>query len=167
MKRKNILKILLIVFLIILDQTTKIMVINTIKGDSVNIIKDLLNFTYVENSGVAFGINSNGRITNIITNIIVLAVVIKFIINQKEMINKFTYISLSLILAGGFGNLIDRIFRGTVVDFIDISPMFNFPTFNIADIFVVIGWISFALNMAIYTSKELKNIKRHKGMKNK
>ncbi len=167
MKRKNILKILLIVFLIILDQTTKIMVINTIKGDSVNIIKDLLNFTYVENSGVAFGINSNGRITNIITNIIVLVVVIKFIINQKEMINKFTYISLSLILAGGFGNLIDRIFRGAVVDFIDISPMFNFPTFNIADIFVVIGWISFALSIAIYTSKELKNIRRHKGMKNK
>ena len=119
MKKKNILLILLIVFLIILDQATKIIVINTIKGESVNIINNFLNFTYVENSGVAFGINSNGRVTNIIINIIVMAVVIRFMLNQKEMMNKFTSISLSLILAGGFGNLIDRIFRGTVIDFID------------------------------------------------
>ena len=69
MKKKNILLILLIVFLIILDQATKIIVINTIKGESVNIINNFLNFTYVENSGVAFGINSNGRVTNIIINI--------------------------------------------------------------------------------------------------
>lgn len=167
MKKKNILLILLIVFLIILDQATKIIVINTIKGESVNIINNFLNFTYVENSGVAFGINSNGRVTNIIINIIVMAVVIRFMLNQKEMMNKFTSISLSLILAGGFGNLIDRIFRGTVIDFIDISPIFNFPTFNIADILVVVGWISFALSMAIYTTKEFKNLKRHKGMKNR
>ena len=66
-------------------------------------------------------------------------------IKQREMTNKFTNISLALILAGGFGNLIDRIFRGRVIDFIDISPVFNFPTFNIADILVVIGWIAFAL----------------------
>ena len=131
MKKKNILLILLIVFLIILDQATKIIVINTIKGESVNIINNFLNFTYVENSGVAFGINSNGRVTNIIISIIVMAVVIRFMLNQKEMMNKFTSISLSLILAGGFGNLIDRIFRGTVIDFIDISPIFNFPTFHI------------------------------------
>lgn len=156
MKKKNILLILLIVFLIILDQATKIIVINTIKGESVNIINNFLNFTYVENSGVAFGINSNGRVTNIIISIIVMAVVIRFMLNQKEMMNKFTSISLSLILAGGFGNLIDRIFRGTVIDFIDISPIFNFPTFNIADILVVVGWISFALSMAIYTTKEFK-----------
>lgn len=167
MKKKNILLILLIVSLIILDQATKIIVINTIKGESVNIINNFLNFTYVENSGVAFGINSNGRVTNIIINIIVMAVVIRFMLNQKEMMNKFTSISLSLILAGGFGNLIDRIFRGTVIDFIDISPIFNFPTFNIADILVVVGWISFALSMAIYTTKEFKNLKGHKGMKNR
>ena len=167
MKKKNILLILLIVFLIILDQATKIIVINTIKGESLNIINNFLNFTYVENSGVAFGINSNGRVTNIIINIIVMAVVIRFMLNQKEMMNKFTSISLSLILAGGFGNLIDRIFRGTVIDFIDISPIFNFPTFNIADILVVVGWISFALSMAIYPTKEFKNLKGHKGMKNR
>ena len=167
MKKKNILLILLIVFLIILDQATKIIVINTIKGESVNIINNFLNFTYVENSGVAFGINSNGRVTNIIISIIVMAVVIRFMLNQKEMMNKFTSISLSLILAGGFGNLIDRIFRGTVIDFIDISPIFNFPTFNIADILVVVGWISFALSMAIYTTKEFKNFKGHKGMINR
>ena len=120
MKKKNILLILLIVFLIILDQATKIIVINTIKGESVNIINNFLNFTYVENSGVAFGINSNGRVTNIIISIIVMAVVIRFMLNQKEMMNKFTSISFSLILSGEFGYIIDRIFIVPVIEFIDL-----------------------------------------------
>ena len=94
--------------------------------------------------------------------IFVIIIIIRFMVKQREMTNKFTNISLALILAGGFGNLIDRIFRGRVIDFIDISPVFNFPTFNIADILVVIGWIAFALNMAIYTTRELKNLKKVK-----
>ena len=79
---------------------------------------------------------------------------------KKNIDNNLSLLSFSLILGGAVGNLIDRIFRGRVIDFIDISPVFNFPTFNIADILVVIGWIAFALNMAIYTTRELKNLKK-------
>ena len=165
MKKRAILLTLLILALILIDQLTKILIITNIKENSIVIIENILNFTYVENNGIAFGINQNGRIDNILISIIVIGVIIRFMIRQKEMTNTFTNIALSLILAGGFGNLIDRIFRGNVIDFIDISPTFNFPAFNIADILVVIGWIAFALDMAIYTTRELKNIK--KGIKTK
>ena len=155
MKKRAILLTLLILTLIIFDQLTKWLVITNIKENSITVIQNILNFTYVENKGVAFGINSNGGISNIIISIFVIIIIIRFMVKQREMTNKFTNISLALILAGGFGNLIDRIFRGRVIDFID-----NFPTFNIADILVVIGWIAFALNMAIYTTRELKNLKK-------
>jgi signal peptidase II len=157
MKKRAILLTLLILTLIIFDQLTKWLVITNIKENSITVIQNILNFTYVENKGVAFGINSNGGISNIIISIFIIIIIIRFMV---KMTNKFTNISLALILAGGFGNLIDRIFRGRVIDFIDISPVFNFPTFNIADILVVIGWIAFALNMAIYTTRELKNLKK-------
>ena len=159
MKKRAILLTLLILTLIIFDQLTKWLVITNIKENSITVIQNILNFTYVENKGVAFGINSNGGISNIIISIFVIIIIIRFMVKQREMTNKFTNISLALILAGGFGNLIDR---GRVIDFIDISPVFNFPTFNIADILVVIGWIAFALNMAIYTTRELKNLKKVK-----
>lgn len=46
---------------------------------------------------------------------------------------------LLLVLAGGIGNLIDRLFRGYVIDYIDINNLFEFPVFNLADVFIVVG----------------------------
>ena len=131
MKKRAILLTLLILTLIIFDQLTKWLVITNIKENSITVIQNILNFTYVENKGVAFGINSNGGISNIIISIFIIIIIIRFMVKQREMTN-----------------------------FIDISPVFNFPTFNIADILVVRGWIAFALNMAIYTTRELKNLKK-------
>ena len=58
---------------------------------------------------------------------------------------KKTVMSLILILAGGFSNLIDRIFRGYVVDFIDVNEIINFPMFNLADILIFTGCALFAI----------------------
>ena len=77
-----------------------------------------------------------------------LGIIIKFMINQKDNIDNITYIVLTTVLAGGFGNLIDRIFRGHVVDFIDITDVINFPKFNFADIYIVCGWIALAFIFA-------------------
>ena len=63
--------------------------------------------------------------------------------------------SLFIILAGGVGNFIDRIFRGQVVDFIEVFPKIHFPIFNIADICIVVGWIMIAYTFARYTYKEV------------
>ena len=54
-----------------------------------------------------------------------------------------------MVIAGGIGNLIDRIFRGFVVDFIDINQLFNFAIFNVADIYIVVGIIGLAINFLI------------------
>ena len=142
MKKRAILLTLLILTLIIFDQLTKWLVITNIKENSITVIQNILNFTYVENKGVAFGINSNGGISNIIISIFVIIIIIRFMVKQREMTNKFTNISLALILAGGFGNLIDRIFRGYVVDFISFTLFKReMSIFNIADMYITIGVI--------------------------
>lgn len=150
----------LIILLIAVDQIIKILICNTIAVSNETIILlPHVALNYVENTGAAWGMFSE-RILLIFIDIIVIFVILKALLNKKYEFNNNAKLGMSLILAGGFGNLIDRIFRGRVIDFIDISPVFNFPTFNIADILVVIGWIAFALNMAIYTTRELKNLKK-------
>ena len=80
-------------------------------------------------------------------------------INQKENIDNATYIILTIILAGGVGNFIDRIFRGHVIDFIDITGIISFPKFNLADIYIVCGWIILAFIFAKNTMEIRKEIK--------
>ena len=66
--------------------------------------------------------------------------------------------ALTLILGGGISNLIDRVFRGYVLDYIDISPIFKFPVFNLADFIIIVGWIWFVAVVSVSTVK-LKNEK--------
>lgn len=73
----------------------------------------------------------------------------KFIISRINEINNKELSAMSLIIAGGIGNLIDRIFRGYVIDFIDINPVFKYPVFNIADICVVVGCIIIAIDLIV------------------
>ena len=86
--------------------------------------------------------NSAIRLGNasIIANILIIIVTIAFIKIKWKELDNISFISLSFIIAGGISNLIDRIFRGYVIDFINVK-FIDFPTFNIADIFVVIGII--------------------------
>ncbi len=59
-------------------------------------------------------------------------------------------------------NFIDRIFRGKVVDFIEIFPKTHFPVFNVADIYIVMGWMILAFMFAMYTHKELQERKKNR-----
>lgn len=151
MKNKKALLIILGIFIILLDQITKAILI----GRNITIIPNILNFTYTENTGVAFGIGSNNLLFIIIVNIILLGIIIKFIKERKEQVNFSILVSLILILSGGIGNLIDRIVRGYVIDFIDIN-LFNFPNFNIADISISIGIISLIFILCNSILKEKK-----------
>ena len=89
----------------------------------------------------------------------------KHIFGQKYLkftstcIDNITNIVLTFILAGGIGNFVDRIFKGHVVDFIDITEFLNFPKFNLADIYIVCGWIMLAFIFAKNTVKIRKEIK--------
>lgn len=113
-------------------------VVNNIYNSSIVIVNGFLNLTYVENTGGAYGIGSGSTLVFIIANALVIGVLIRFILLKKDKLNVQTLISISAVIAGGIGNLIDRIFRGHVIDYIDINPLIKYPVFNIADICVVI-----------------------------
>ena len=135
--------IIIVIFIVVLDQITKYWASNRLqpKGTMV-VIKDIFSFTYVENRGAAFGILQNQRWLFISLTIIVCIGMIYYLyVNQDfNLIIKF---SLYFILGGAIGNLIDRIYNGYVVDMFHFT-FINFPVFNVADCFVVIGTIILA-----------------------
>ena len=138
-KKINKIKILLyiiFIFIIIIDQVSKIL----IAQKSIILIPDFFSLIYTQDTGVVFGLLPNNLIIIIPANIVVLGLIIKFIKENKNTMNYPVTISLMLILAGGVSNFIDRIFRGYIVDFININ-LFTIPTFNIADISITIGII--------------------------
>ncbi len=97
----------------------------------------VLHLEYRENRGAAFSILQNRTFLLIGVTSVVLFLLLGLLLSGRVRSRLFT-VSLSLILAGGFGNLIDRVFRGYVVDYIYFVPI-NFPVFNFADCCVVIG----------------------------
>ena len=159
MKKKSLIVLISLLMLIVFDQIIKYLIVKNFSiGEEKILIDNFLKFIYIRNTGAAFGILSGNIVFLIGISLLLIFYIVKEM--KKNIDNNLSLLSFSLILGGAVGNLIDRIFRGRVIDFIDISPVFNFPTFNIADILVVIGWIAFALNMAIYTTRELKNLKK-------
>lgn len=129
----------MVIIIIILDQLIKGLIISKLYNNTIVLIPKILNLTYVENTGAAFGIGSSSTAMFIIVNAIIIGLIIYFIHSKKGEISKIILFALHLILAGGIGNLIDRIFKGFVVDYIDINPIFKFPVFNLADICITIG----------------------------
>ena len=130
--------------MIIADQITKWLTIRfLVSGSSVEIIPRILSLTYVENRGAAFGILAGARWFFIaVTALVVAALIVYGII--KKPVSKLYKISAPLIIAGAVGNLIDRVFRGFVVDMIE-ATFIDFPVFNVADCCVVIGSVLFCL----------------------
>ena len=135
MKSKIFPKLIIITILLILvDQISKI----AIKSKYENPIEDkIVGIRLIENTGMAFGFH-DGNTKNIVLTFLILLLILHFIKLQKDRIDTKNAIALSLILAGGISNLVDRILRGGVVDFIEIK---HFAIFNIADCYIVLGWI--------------------------
>ena len=127
MKKKKIIYIIMLILLLVsIDFISKIFVINFLK------------FTYLKNSGAAFGILSG----NIIFLILITIFFIYYIIVEMKnnINNKLPLISYILILSGACGNLIDRVLRKYVVDFISFKIFGkDMAIFNIADIYITFG----------------------------
>lgn len=137
--------IIITIIAILIDQVVKAIISRELIDCIISIIPNVLNLTYVQNTGAAFGIGNNSTSMFIIVNVIVIGLIVYFIFSKKEEISKTILISLHLIIAGGISNLIDRIIRGYVIDYIDISQLIKYPVFNLADIFIVIGCIIIAI----------------------
>lgn len=139
--------IIIVILLIVIDQLSKILVVNFVKEPIGN---EFIGLEIVKNTGMAFGFY-DGNVKNILLTIFVLAIILNFVKNQIERIDNKTMISISLVLAGGISNLIDRFIRGGIIDFIKI---YKFPIFNIADILIVLGWILLVIFLIDFSRKK-------------
>lgn len=139
--------LLVSVSLIILDQITKYLAVKNLKAQSdYPVIKDILEFKYLENTGAAWGIFGGKRFVFMIFTIIVLIFLIFALFRIEKVLwlleNKKAGIALQwvmvFLIAGAIGNFIDRIRLGYVIDFIYFK-LIDFPVFNVADCYVTIS----------------------------
>lgn len=135
---------LLIVALVVLDQVVKLWTRSTLPlGSSMPFIPHVMDLAYVQNTGAAFSFMAEH--TWLLTLIsAVVSVVLAVILARKVFPDKIAMVTLSLVLAGAIGNLIDRALFGFVTDMFKTTFM-NFAVFNVADICVVCGGILFAI----------------------
>lgn len=151
--------IILIVLGVALDQGVKYIIASNVDfGAQIPVIDNFFYITYWRNKGAAWGVLQNGRFLFIPLTIIISAVLIYVLYKAN---NKLLKLSLSLILAGAVGNLIDRVFVGSVVDFLQFFfGSYEFPVFNVADMMVDIGAFILIIYI-IFFHKDKEEIKEN------
>lgn len=150
------------VLAIVADQVSKIIAVQYFTqnpGADVPVINGWLHFTYVENTGAAFGILKDARWLFILVTILFCIGFVYWLFRLPKY-HWLLKISAGLILGGAVGNLIDRIGIIYVRDFIDFRFLQNFAIFNIADSCVVVGTIAFAVYLLFLHDKFLPPIKK-------
>lgn len=141
--------LILAVAIVTADQIIKYFVVNLLpSAGRVTAIPHILDLTYVENRGVAFGMFKDMRWIFIIFTSIVICVLLYFVI-FKKIKSRLFYIACSMIIGGGIGNLIDRITYGYVIDYLQLS-FFN-PVCNLADYFITVGTVLLVVYLLFFT----------------
>ena len=136
--RKYFAIIIITGFSVLFDQVAKKIIRTSMTpGESIPTTDEFFNILYLQNDGIAFSLFQGNRWLLVgiqVTLIIAIIVVMLYVI--RKIHSKVIIVSFSMMLGGGIGNLIDRVFLGKVVDFISIG---NFAVFNIADMSLTIG----------------------------
>jgi signal peptidase II len=152
---KKLVTAITMIILVVLDQVFKILTLKYLKPvSSIKLINNFLRLNYVENTGAAFGLFKNNTVVLTVFTAIVIVVCLYFIFFKpfdKPVINIF----LVMIVSGGMGNLIDRLFRSYVIDYIEVL-FIDFPVFNFADILVTVGSFLLAFYLIYETFKDKK-----------
>ena len=140
--------IILTLIFLLLDIVSKVLVSKYIVLEkSIKIINDFFYITYVRNTGVAWSMFSSKTILVLLVSSFIILGIVLYIYNNRPK-NKLEKVAYSMILGGAIGNFVDRIIYGYVIDFIDIKIFgYDYPIFNLADSFIVIGVIL----LVIYT----------------
>lgn len=140
--------IILTILFLFLDIVSKLIVSKFFElGDSISVIDDFFHITYVRNTGAAWSMFSDKSYLVLILSLIIIVGIILYVYKNKgdNVLEKIAY---SLILGGALGNFVDRIISGYVIDFLDFNIFgYDYPIFNLADTFIVIGVIL----MVVYT----------------
>lgn len=136
--KKSIILVIATLVLIGIDQYFKYLAVQYLKPIGTKVVlQDIFSLTYIQNEGAAFGIFSGNKFLLVwFTAFVLLSLVVMILLNKIK--NNFLFASLILIVGGGIGNLIDRIFLGYVVDYLHITCI-NFAIFNFADCCIVVG----------------------------
>ncbi|ADL53737.1 signal peptidase II [Clostridium cellulovorans] len=150
--------VIMIIALVALDQVSKLMIINNVEvGEKIPVINDFFYITHHKNEGIAWSLLENKGYIFIPITIIVTVVLSYMIYKNKE---KLFRISLAVILSGAIGNLIDRLFLGSVTDFFEFHfGSYVFPVFNVADICVVLGSVALVIFVLFFYDEEQDKIK--------
>lgn len=137
---KQMRKILLIaVICTLIDQVIKFIVTSNLNfGESFSIINNFFSITLLQNTGAAFSILSSGTLILILISLVALNLIYWFLIRGK-ILTKLENFVYGILIGGILGNLIDRVFHGYVIDYLDFQIFnYNFPVFNFADICIVV-----------------------------
>lgn len=135
---------IIIALVFIIDQLSKYLTVIYIKPiKSYPLITNIFHLTYAENTGAAFSILRDKQLLLVISTLIIIIGLIFYLIRNLKTDQVFLKLSLSLIIGGALGNLIDRVRLNYVVDMLDFT-LINFAIFNMADVFVVSGAVIFA-----------------------
>lgn len=149
------------VILIAVDRVTKNWAVEALADGDIAVIDKVLYFRYTENTGVAFSMFSDNRWMLVGVTSVMLIVALAFFLSGKIK-DKAELFALSLIIAGGVGNLIDRLSLGYVIDFIDVR-IIHFAIFNVADMCITVG--AFLVCIAAFAAE--KREKREQESKQK
>lgn len=139
-----------------IDQLIKYLVTVFLAADGLTfpIIKDVFHLTYIENRGAAFSILEGRQVFLVgLTSVIIILGIVAILSGKLK--SKFLLFSIALIIGGGIGNLIDRFFKGYVIDYFDFR-IINFAIFNFADCCVVIGTIMVMIYVLFLEQKSKK-----------
>jgi len=153
MKKKMKIYWLILIFFVI-DLISKQVIIRVIDlHESVKIIPKFFYLTYVQNNGAAFSIFQNQQVLILLVTVFALFFINNYLKNNN--INKLEMFSYVMITGGILGNLFDRLCFGYVIDFFDFRfGKFNYPVFNMADVFIVVGVILLMVYSFIEWRKE-------------
>ncbi len=147
---------IIVVSVVLLDILTKYLTVQLLLplGHDVVFIPHVIDFSYVENRGAAFGMFADSRWVFMLLSVVLMFALVMFM-KFSKINHPLFLISVAMILGGGAGNMIDRVFLGYVVDFIK-TTFIDFPVFNIADCAVVIGTCLLAVYI-VFFDKNMNN----------
>lgn len=156
--------ILIIALFVTVDQILKILIDMWLKPmEYAEFLPGIARLSYVENKGAAFGILQNHRWIFIVFTAVVAVTAIILILFGKIKSNYYLFCVI-MIVSGGVGNLIDRIFRGYVIDYIELTFM-NFAVFNFADCLVTVGAALLIIRLIVEMFKDSKTSEKPKKSK--
>ena len=155
MKQKTALYFVFAAVLVVVDQIVKLLVrINIPLGGAVPFLPGVLQFTYVQNTGAAFSmLEGHTWVLTLVSAIVSAAIVVLLV--KRVFSGRFGMVTLTMVLGGAVGNLIDRVAFGFVTDMFQTLFM-NFAVFNVADICVVVGGIAFCVYYLFFHGRRKK-----------